>query len=101
MYVASKSGLQGAFKSLVCKREENRVFSAYILGIVDIEYKFLHKLSKTDPIAFDEILGGQVPTLNFASKSDISNFVYDCSENQKLCNGMIADITGGASWLIK
>ena len=60
---------------------------------------WLHKLSKKDPIAFDEILNSKIPSLNFANTDDISNFIFKCSEHITLSNGMLVDMSGGGSWI--
>ena len=99
MYVASKSGLQAAFKSLVCQRKSNISYSGYILGIVDVHHKYLHKLSIENPMAFDEILNEKIPSLNFAKPNDISKFIYNATKHFTLSNGMIVDISGGGSWI--
>ena len=99
IYIACKSGLQSAFKKLVCQRKENISYSGYVLGMVDIEHKYLHKLSKNNPLAFDEILNSKIPSLNFANPDDISNFIFKCSQHNTLANGMLVDISGGGSWI--
>tara|TARA_Y100001968_G_scaffold333701_1_gene398491 strand:+ start:5573 stop:6319 length:747 start_codon:yes stop_codon:yes gene_type:complete len=99
MYIASKSGLQAAFKSLVCKRKPNFIYSGFVLGMVDVSHKYLHKLSKSDPLQFDEILNSKIPSLNFAKPDDISKFICECSNHPSLSNGMLVDISGGGSWI--
>ena len=99
MYVASKSGLESAFKAFVCQRNLNASYSGYVLGIVNVEHKYLYKLSKENPIAFDEILNAKIPNLNFADKYDIAKFIFSASKHLTLSNGMIVDISGGGSWI--
>jgi hypothetical protein len=97
-YVGSKLGLEAYMKHSVKRRLSHTYFCAYKLGMVDIDYKYFHRLKLDKPKDFSKILESQVPSLHFPSAEEIGIFVASCNRSFKLTNGMICDISGGNSW---
>ena len=97
-YVSAKSGLESFFKSSFLKRPENIKMFLIRLGYVDIEYKYFHKLSKTNPMEFQKMVLDNLPSKHFSKTSEISNLSYYMSKEGEFMNGSICDLTGGHSW---
>lgn len=101
LYVASKLALEGMMKAFVCMRKPNTSFCGFRLGIVDVVYKYYHKLSSENPVAFKQLVSDNLPSKYFPSTDEIAKFMVEATTNISLTNGMICDISGGNSWLIK
>ena len=99
--MASKLALEGMMKAFVCMRKPNVTFTGFRLGMVNVDYKYFHRLSTEDPVAFKQIVDENLPSQYFPSTEEVAKFMVQATTNSFLTNGMICDISGGNSWFMK
>ena len=99
IYSASKLGLETAFKKLVKTYGCEHYFVCFRMGIVEVEHKYFHQLMKSDKDARAKIINENIPSGYIATPASIADMVFGSHHHKKVCNGMIADISGGNSWI--
>ena len=99
LYASGKQALITTMKHFVKQNIRNLSFSGFKLGCMDINHKYMHKLRLEDNDKFNNILNEEVPSGHFTKPEEVAQWVLDSHCNPHLSNGMIADISGGNSWL--
>lgn len=99
IYSAAKLGLETAFKKLVKTYGKKHCFLCFRMGIVDVKHKYFHKLMQIDKDARARITDQYIPTGYIATPHSIAEMVFEIHNQRPVCNGMIADISGGNSWI--
>ena len=97
-YCAAKSALEAFYKSSFLIRPRNVFMYMFRLGIVDIQHKYFHRLSKEKPHEFASILSKQLPSGYVSLPSEVSSLAAHSALDTNACNGVICDISGGNSW---
>ena len=97
-YCAGKSALEAYFKSAFKTCPEIIRMYLFRLGMVDIQHKYFHKLSKEDPGKFTSILKENIPSMHFTTPEEIANIVASMTIGMSATNGLLCDLTGGNSW---
>ena len=99
LYASGKQALITTMKHFVKQNIRNLSFSGFKLGCMDINHKYMHKLRLEDNDKFNNILNEEVPSGHFTKPEEVAQWVLDSHCNPHLSNGMIADISGGNSWI--
>lgn len=98
-YSSSKSALESGFHTLLRESANSNLYlTAIRLGMVDVEHKYFHKLSKESPLEFKEILKREVPTNHFMKIDSIADTIIALSKLGPAANGCIIDLSNGTSW---
>lgn len=98
IYSVSKAGIEKLHKEVLNNLRHREYIFCYRLGIINVKHKYLHKLSRTEPTKYMEIIKNEVPTNYTATPQELAEFIYKCSQNRSLCNGMKCDLSGGNTW---
>tara|TARA_Y100001954_G_scaffold234854_1_gene291251 strand:+ start:4668 stop:5417 length:750 start_codon:yes stop_codon:yes gene_type:complete len=99
IYNASKNTLEHLIVSLLKERRVNTYYFGYRLGMVKVRHKYFAKLENEDKDKFNRIVEEKIPSGYMSTPEDIAKFVFGTTANRDMCNGMIADISGGHSWI--
>jgi NADP-dependent 3-hydroxy acid dehydrogenase YdfG len=99
IYSASKIGLEIAFKKLVKSYGKDHYFFCFRMGIVDVKHKYFHQLMKVDEDARARIINENIPSGYLPTPHSLAEMICEIHNQKDVCNGMIADISGGNSWI--
>ena len=95
----NKSALEAAFHAALRESyNPNLYLTALRLGMVDVEHKYFHKISKESPEIFETILKKNVPTEYFMNIESIAEVIIGFRKLGPAANGSIVDLTNGSSW---